>query len=349
MHNNNLKKRSIRVIALTLIITLALGMVSTFAVSKPGKPKITSLSKNYNMVTVKWSKVNNASGYDLYRNGKKIVRTTSRSNKNTVSVSGKYTYKVRAYKKYKVNQKQYYNKKKGKWQTKKIKGAKKRTNKVTKYKYGKYSSAKSISVTVQKVDLVSLRSSMLVLINEERAKASLEPLELDDTLNITAQAKAKDLFTTGEFDHYSRNLGWVNDQLDSVGYSYDFCAENIAEGQTSVVEVMYDWMHSAGHKANILDEDFTVVGIGYYNGEWVQQFAHPAESDMGIIPDVVGMTEKAAKAAFEKNGFINFSVTYEYSDTVAEGKVISQGPPFVGYLFNKNNTIELVVSLGVEK
>lgn len=340
------KRHIVVVLMLTIIMTAALGIESTFAVSKPGSTKITGLSGAGNTITVTWSKAKNASGYDLYRNGKKIVRTSSRKNKNTISTSGKYSYKVRAYKKYKVKQKQYYNKKTCKWQTKKIKAAKKRTVKVTKYKYSKFSSTKSISVTVIKSNASAMRSEMLKLINSERSKAGRNPLKLDDTLNATAQAKAVDLFKTGVFDHYSKNLGYVNNQLDAAGYMYSACAENIAQGQESVEEAMYDWMHSSGHKANILDKDFTVVGIGYYNGEWVQQFAKPAEISMGLIPDAVGLDLDSAKAAFENAGFKNFSISYEKSDTVAEGKVIRQGPPFVGYLFNKNNTIELVISSG---
>lgn len=332
---------------LAVVMSATLGLESTFAVSKPGTPKITSLAGRGNTITVKWSSAKNASGYDLYRNGTKIARTSAKSNKNTISASGKYTYKVRAYKKYKVKQKQYYNKQTCKWQTKKIKGAKKRTTKVTKYKYGKYSSAKSISVSVNRVDASSMRSEMLRQINAERSKAGKAPLVLDDTLNITAQEKAKDLFETAEFDHYSRNLGYVNNQLDNWGYTYDSCGENIAEGQASVDEVMYDWMHSAGHKANILDSSFTAVGIGYYNGEWVQQFAHPVIG-MGLIPNTAGMSKDDALSALRKAGFEKIIVQEQASNTVATGKVISQDAP-AGYLTSTKNTITIIVSTGQNK
>jgi len=50
------------------------------------------------------------------------------------------------------------------------------------------------------------------------------------------------------------------------------CGENIAYCGESVSEVMELWMDSPGYKANILSKNFTHLGVGYYNGYWVQQF-----------------------------------------------------------------------------
>ena len=53
--------------------------------------------------------------------------------------------------------------------------------------------------------------------------------------------------------------------------------ENIAYGQKTVKEVMEDWMNSEGHKANILNSQFTSIGIGHHVGQngihyWTQLF-----------------------------------------------------------------------------
>lgn len=59
---------------------------------------------------------------------------------------------------------------------------------------------------------------------------------------------------------------------------YGFARENIVAGQSSPQEVVNDWMNSPGHRGNILDEDFTELGVGYYYGSgpyryyWVQLF-----------------------------------------------------------------------------
>lgn len=338
-----IRKRNLeRIVIFTLIITFAFGMCSTFAVSKPGTPKITGLSGQAKTVTITWSKAKNASGYDVYQNGKKIARTTAKSYKSNITACGKYTYKVRAFKKYKVKQKQYYNKKKCKWQTKKIKKAKKRTVKVTKFRYGSYSKSKTISV----YSMASIQSEMLAAINKERAKVGVKPLKLNSVLCNTSMDKSYDMYRYGDLSHDSPTFGDIASQLDIVGFDYLYCGENIAWGQQSVSEVMNDWMNSKGHKSNILDPNFELVGIGYYGGYWTQQFTD-CVVDQAIVPDVEGMDLSAAEAAFNKAGFKAFSVKKEYSDDVPEGKVISQGPP-AGCLFSTENVIELVVSLGSE-
>ena len=51
------------------------------------------------------------------------------------------------------------------------------------------------------------------------------------------------------------------------GYDWRAIGENIAEGQFSVAEVMDTWMHSPGHRRNILDPGFKELGVGLALGE----------------------------------------------------------------------------------
>ena len=64
--------------------------------------------------------------------------------------------------------------------------------------------------------------------------------------------------------------------LEDAGASYMAAGENIAAGQFSPELVMYSWMNSEGHRANILSSNYSQIGIGcyYYNGVyyWVQLF-----------------------------------------------------------------------------
>jgi uncharacterized protein YkwD len=60
-------------------------------------------------------------------------------------------------------------------------------------------------------------------------------------------------------------------------HSADRCAENIAQGQPDIDAVMNAWMNSNGHRANILNPNYTKVGLSAYvsdNGSpfWCQQF-----------------------------------------------------------------------------
>jgi uncharacterized protein YkwD len=60
--------------------------------------------------------------------------------------------------------------------------------------------------------------------------------------------------------------------MKAYGISYGYAGENIAKGQRSPQEVMDAWMNSQGHRENILSPNFTMIGVGYYNGYWVQEF-----------------------------------------------------------------------------
>lgn len=124
-------------------------------------------------------------------------------------------------------------------------------------------------------DAETINNTMLELINEERRSADLDPLELYSPIEHTAQEKAEDMYSSGTLDHYSDNLGSFYDQFDAINMSYSGGGENILYGFTShgAELAMKTWMNSPGHKANILNANYTHVGIGYYKGYWVQQFA----------------------------------------------------------------------------
>ena len=116
------------------------------------------------------------------------------------------------------------------------------------------------------------REKMLFLINKERSKNGVPTLELLDIVNYTSTVKAIDMYEIGKLDHYSPNLGYFYNQFEEVGLSYLSGGENIAYGYPTVESVMNGWMNSPGHKANILTDAYTHVGLGFYNGYWVQQF-----------------------------------------------------------------------------
>ncbi|MCM3337586.1 CAP domain-containing protein [Paenibacillus sp. MER TA 81-3] len=110
------------------------------------------------------------------------------------------------------------------------------------------------------------------LVNQERAKAGLEPLKSDAALTNVAMVKAKDMYDNNYFDHNSPTLGSPFDLMQSKGIQYRTAGENIAKGQRTPEEVMNAWMNSEGHRKNILNASYTSIGVAYYNGEWVQEF-----------------------------------------------------------------------------
>lgn len=113
---------------------------------------------------------------------------------------------------------------------------------------------------------------VLELVNQERAKASLQPLRMNGDLSSVAMVKAQDMYDNNYFDHQSPTHGSPFDMMKAHGIAFSSAGENIAKGQTSPAEVMNQWMNSPGHRANILNGNFTQIGIANFNDEWVQEF-----------------------------------------------------------------------------
>ena len=120
-------------------------------------------------------------------------------------------------------------------------------------------------------------NKVLNLVNQERTKAGLSRLTLNSELSSVAQMKAEDMAKNRYFSHNSPTYGSAFDMMKDYGISYMTAGENIAKGQKSAEAVMNAWMNSQGHRANILRDRYTELGVGYAVDEngttyWVQMF-----------------------------------------------------------------------------
>lgn len=128
-----------------------------------------------------------------------------------------------------------------------------------------------------KAEFSSEALAVLKLVNQERQKSGLDPLELNAPVTNVANVKAKDMAVNNYFSHNSPTYGTPFQMLKSFGIHYMSAGENIAAGQRTPEEVMKSWLNSPGHRENILRSSFTHIGVGYYKGGsyghyWVQQF-----------------------------------------------------------------------------
>ena len=76
------------------------------------------------------------------------------------------------------------------------------------------------------------------------------------------------------FDHNSPTYGSPFDMLTAFGVNYRAAGENIAMGYGTPQAVVDGWMNSPGHRANILNANFTQIGVGYVadGNYWTQLF-----------------------------------------------------------------------------
>ena len=112
----------------------------------------------------------------------------------------------------------------------------------------------------------SSEEDVLAYINEERQTQGLEAVTMDEDLQAVAAIRAKECSV--RFSHIRPNgKSWSTVSKLTNG-------ENLAHAvninQQKPENVVYAWMLSPGHSANVLRESFSVVGISYYcdeNGE----------------------------------------------------------------------------------
>jgi uncharacterized protein YkwD len=143
--------------------------------------------------------------------------------------------------------------------------------------------------------VVLLQSKIIAETNLQRqenppsgeAGGNLPALKENTKLNESAAAKANDMFLNQYFEHISPAGIDPGKLVQSHGYEYIVAGENLILGNfSSEKEVIQDWMNSHGHRANILNNRYTEIGVavvkGTYKGEtvWigVQEFGLPLAS-----------------------------------------------------------------------
>jgi uncharacterized protein YkwD len=114
--------------------------------------------------------------------------------------------------------------------------------------------------------------------NHERLDAGLAPLAPAPALNVAARAFAQDMARRRFFDHTDPDGDGPQERVDLVEPGW-LIGENIAAGYGSVRSACRGWMNSPGHRENILDPAYTVIGVGYARGSggpyYVQDFGLP--------------------------------------------------------------------------
>lgn len=113
--------------------------------------------------------------------------------------------------------------------------------------------------------LTDQEQEMFRLVNEARAQNNVPALKLDMELTNVARIKSQDMVDNNYFSHNSPTYGSPFDMMDDFGIEYVKAGENIA-GNQSVQNAHDSLMNSPGHRKNILDPEFTHIGIGIKAG-----------------------------------------------------------------------------------
>ena len=128
---------------------------------------------------------------------------------------------------------------------------------------------------------MSYYNEVLSLVNQIRAEAGVEPLSLDTNMCRAASMRALEMDYADYFEHARADGRDCFSVMEYYSCSQSTAGENIAAGQRSPSEVVESWKNSSGHYANMIDADFSKLGVGYsnagigsYGTYWVQLFSN---------------------------------------------------------------------------
>lgn len=105
------------------------------------------------------------------------------------------------------------------------------------------------------------------LLNRSRIEQDLDPLAWSTPLALVGDAHATEMYVEGFFSHTSPATGTIADRMAAAGIPYLIVGENLALAATART-VHEGLMDSPGHRANILGERFTRVGVGVIRGPY---------------------------------------------------------------------------------
>ncbi len=131
-----------------------------------------------------------------------------------------------------------------------------------------------------------IAAQVVDLTNAERVGKGRTRLRANPQLMKAAQVHAEQMARARTMAHDLPRARYprATDRLAAVGYRWQTCGENVAFGQSGAEHVVNSWMKSRGHRRNILNPDFTEIGVGmaidragrpYY----VQVFGSPSAPD----------------------------------------------------------------------
>jgi uncharacterized protein YkwD len=124
---------------------------------------------------------------------------------------------------------------------------------------------------------------IIELTNDQRRDAGLAPLAVSAQLTQAAEVQSANMARLDVMSHTLPGTDQPSptDRASAAGYHYAALGENIAYDYADADAVVAGWMASAGHRANILNADFTEIGASVaFNAQgqpyYTQVFGKPA-------------------------------------------------------------------------
>ncbi|HEY9026768.1 MAG TPA: CAP domain-containing protein [Burkholderiaceae bacterium] len=113
--------------------------------------------------------------------------------------------------------------------------------------------------------------------------AATGALTWNGQLTQAADGHSQDMAAANFFSHTGSNGSAFDQRISATGYKWSTAGENIAAGYSSVDAVMDGWISSPGHCANLMNPNFSEVGVSCvpgsstttYSSYWTMDLAKP--------------------------------------------------------------------------
>lgn len=109
-------------------------------------------------------------------------------------------------------------------------------------------------------------NQVLIATNDKRTSMGLGPLQINEKLNQAALAKAQHMFGEQYWAHSAPDGTQPWTFIKNADYVYKYAGENLARDFDTTNEMVEAWMNSPTHKENIINPNFTEIGLAVLNG-----------------------------------------------------------------------------------
>lgn len=147
-------------------------------------------------------------------------------------------------------------------------------------------------VTAPATNLNAFQTDLLQRVNTVRAQgancggqamAPASDLQWNNLVEQAAAGHSEYMKASGSFSHTGANGSSVGDRLTATGYTWQTVGENIAAGYPDAASVVQGWLTSSGHCRNMLNANFTQLGVALVDGDassahgtyWTMVLARP--------------------------------------------------------------------------
>ena len=184
-------------------------------------------------------------------------------------------------------------------------------------------------------------SALVQLTNQDRTALGMKPLSISPVLEQAAKLKAQDMVANNYFAHTSPTGSTPWYWFGKAGYKFLYAGENLAVNFSESSDVQNAWLNSPTHRANVLNPNFTEIGIATAQGQYkgnqtlfvVELFGMPARQKVTQVTAIAAPVSPLPKPTSQTAPIV------AGESVQAELLIVDDSPSFVS-VQNTDPTLE---------